>query len=93
MELNSISPRQPCITLSIIYAPSVIRKSRFNTRLKKRWRCQSFMALNGANDVSATHWRSQTQEKNIVIFIVIFEVELHTVFLSGGNPLKALQGV
>lgn len=88
MELNSISPRQPCITLSIIYAPSVIRKGRFNTRFENRSRCQSFMALNGANDVSAAHWRYQRQGKNIAIFIVIFQVEPDTVFLNGDlrNP-------
>ena len=92
MELNSISPRQPCITLSIIYAPSVIRKGRFNTRFENRSRCQSFMALNGANDVSAAHWRCQTQGKNIAIFILIFQVEPDTVFLNGDlrNPYKAL---
>ena len=40
------------------------RKSRLHSHFKKRTRSHSFMALNRASDVRATHWLSQTNEKN-----------------------------
>ena len=40
------------------------RKSRLNSRFKKRTRCQSFTALNRASGVPAADWLSQTHVKN-----------------------------
>jgi len=43
------------------------------------------MALNKASDTPAADWLSQTREKSS------FFTHGDTVFLSGGNPRKALQ--
>ena len=40
------------------------RRSRLNSRFKKRTRCYSFTALNRASDVLAADWLSQTHVKN-----------------------------
>ena len=40
------------------------RRSRLNSRFKKKTRCHSFMALNRASDVTAADWLSQKHEKN-----------------------------
>jgi len=44
------------------------------------------MALNKASDTPAADWLSQTREKSSLFF-----THGDTVFLSGGNPRKALQ--
>ena len=47
--------------------------------------CHSFMATNRGSDVSAVDWLSQTPEKLSQLFMC------GMVFISGGNPYKALQ--
>ena len=42
----------------------VKRRSRLNSRFKKRTRCHSFMALNRASNMSAADWLFQTHAKN-----------------------------
>ena len=62
------------------------KRSRLNSRFKTRRRCYSFTALNRGrySDMSATQWPYQTHMKNYRNFSRL-------LFLSGGNPHKALQ--
>ena len=55
------------------------RRSRLNSRFKKGARGHSFMALNGARDVSAGDWRSQTHVRNYRNFSLVEEIRFFSV--------------
>ena len=69
-----------------VYYMNILRtRSQLYSCFKKRMGCHSFMALKRVSDMSTADWLSQTCTK-----LSQFFMSGDTVFLSGGNPLKAL---
>ena len=68
IELNTrrkIPYLQASMSYFVYYINISLRgRSRFNSRVKKRMRGHSFMALNSASDVPAADWLPQTLVKN-----------------------------
>ena len=66
------------------------RRSRLDSRFKKKSQCHSFILPNRVSEISAANWRSQTREKlhltcgDTFLFLFFF-------FFSSGNPSKTLQ--
>ena len=75
--LNSVSHERAHISTLLT------RRSRLNSRFKKRTRCHSLIALHWARDMSAADWLFQTHVKNYrnfstVVIRLFSEVEIPT---------------
>ena len=68
------------------------RRGRLNSRLKKRTRCLSVMALNRASEVSAADWISQIHVKSyrnlsrvVILFFSVVEIPIKHSSLYNKN--------
>ena len=79
---NSVSPSNHVLFFYYINI-LLTRRSRLNSRFKKRTRCHSFMAVNRTSDMSPADWLSQTDVKKyrnfspaVIRFFSVVEVPI-----------------
>ena len=68
-QRNSISPS--IMYYFVYFMNTLLKRSRLNSRFKRRTRCHSFIVLNRASHMSAGDWRSQ---RHVTRKILIFHV-------------------